>query len=69
MNERRTNLKEAYKFVRTCRVCKKPYGSDFEKEDQDSSCPECIAKANSSNGSIGALHRYARTLRGKTWGD
>jgi rRNA maturation endonuclease Nob1 len=39
--ENRENLKEHYKFVRKCILCKKPYGSDKRKEHQHKICPRC----------------------------
>jgi len=40
-NNHRTNLKEYYKFVRTCSHCKKQYGSDFKKEEYLNICSKC----------------------------
>jgi len=60
MEERRTNLKEIYKFVRTCRGCSKNYGSDYGKEVMAGYCPQCLC---STNGHSGGLRRYARLFR------
>ena len=64
--ERRTNLNECYKFVRTCKGCSKDYGSDFVKEVMSNYCPECLCSSNKVNeGHYGGLRRYARLFRGK----
>lgn len=38
----RQNLQKIYEKVRTCKKCKKPYGSDIDKEKQPGLCPFCI---------------------------
>jgi len=44
LNDRRSNLKQFYKFVRICRKCRKKYGTDFKTND-NFKCPVCNPKS------------------------
>jgi len=45
MNSKRTtNLKDCYKYVYTCKECKRKYGSDRVEEQKDRVCPDCLGE-------------------------
>jgi len=47
--EHSENLKDYYRHVKTCTLCKKEYGTDRKREINSNTCPICVWNLREKN--------------------